>query len=167
MISYSKNELKQIIQDHSNFMIRIDGIQNDLFLLALAGIESSFGADNNKRLEKAYLPDGKYGQTDQVKLLYPQYLEDSACSFSPWQILFITAYSLGYRGAPRDLELAANAIPYVIKFFNHWISEGVNSVDGLARSWNGGNPRSKYVPEAYVNRLQSIYAELVELQIPA
>lgn len=161
---YTKDQLKSVISNNFRFMSEIGGLQNDLFLLAISGVESSFGANNNPRLEKAYQPLGKYGQTSQMKLLYPLYGDDAASSWSPWQIMFVTAYDLGYRGTPRDLELAGTAIPFVIKFFNHWISEGAKNIDDLCDAWNSGTFKDLNVPYNYISRVKTIYQELSESQ---
>lgn len=166
MIAYTKSELKKAIADQVNFMKEVPHIENDLFLLALSGVETTFGTNNKPRFERAYSPEGKYGTSDQMKHLYPLYGTDACCSYGPWQILFVTAYSLGYRGLPIDLEFASTSLVWTIKFLNKWISEGADTLEKLADCWNSGTYRDLNIPYPYIDRLKLIYTGLLELRDP-
>lgn len=39
-------------------------------------------------------------------------------SYGPWQIMYLTAYEMGYRGKPQDLSDASVSLPYVIKYID-------------------------------------------------
>jgi hypothetical protein len=41
-----------------------------------------------------------------------------ASSYGPWQIMYVTAYEMGYRGNPQDLANAATSLPYVMKYLD-------------------------------------------------
>ncbi len=41
-----------------------------------------------------------------------------ASSYGPWQIMYLTAYEMGYRGKPEDLGKAEVSLPYVLKYLD-------------------------------------------------
>src|SRR5512137_2437359 len=51
-------------------------------------------ANATPRLEKSYCPGGRY-YSDRLWKLYG---EDCAKSFSNWQLMYATAFEMGYRG---------------------------------------------------------------------
>lgn len=40
-------------------------------------------------------------------------------SYGPWQIMYLTAYNMGYRGKPADLGKADVSLPYVLKYIEY------------------------------------------------
>jgi hypothetical protein len=157
-------EIESAIHQHYKWMVRPSGMDRYRFLLSIAGVESSFGLQNKPRLELAYTLNGAYGKkSPQLQRQIGLYGSDASCSWGPWQILYITAFELGYKGAPKNLTDPFTSIPYVIAFFNKWIALEAKTIEELAECWNHGDYRDHTELQGvknYVARINEIYKNL-------
>lgn len=132
------------------------------FLFALAGKETSYGAQNFFKYEPAYGPGGLYLKRSKMlqDLYYGKGYGGLVCgSWGPWQILAITAIeNQKFAGHPAELHNAMVSIPYVVGFLNYLVSKGADTIEKLAAAYNGGlgaiqDPRrwpKKYVEDFLV-----------------
>ena len=135
-------------------------IDRTRFLLALSGIESSFGRNNVKRFEPAYAPGGRYFKAEHLQKAHEKFGDDASCSWGPWQILYIVCQEYGYEGEPKDLEDGEVSGPYVIKHLNRFAWYGADTVEKVLDAYNSGNHRDKNVPEAYIEKFWKHYSEI-------
>jgi hypothetical protein len=118
-------------------------------------------ANPDPRLEKSYCPGGRY-YSDRLWKLYG---EDSAKSFSNWQIMFPTAHELGFRGMPTELDDDAVAIRWVVELLNRRIirrariNDQVVTLEEIFDGYNTGSPNDQFVNPEYVRRGKEHYAE--------
>lgn len=160
---HNKQSLLQIIKADSWRMIDVPGIDKNMLLLALAGKESSFGVNNVPRHEKAYDKEGRYYKlSEHLRASVRRYGLMAACSWSPWQIMYIAACEMNYKGHPVKLIDAETSLPYVIRFINERIIEkGANTLELIADAYNSGTHLDKNVPTDYIESLKKIYWDLV------
>ncbi len=123
------------------------GLDPRCVLAALASNESRYGANNEPRHEPAYDEGGRYADAMALK----RYGRDAACSWGPWQIMFVTAKELGYEGAPKDLADPETSLPFVIRLINERLigRQGAKTLKEIATGYNSGsihgNPVARYV----------------------
>lgn len=138
-------------------------------LTAIAHVESSFGVHGGRlRVEPAYLPASRLPGTNDgplfrrhVRDLYAAY-GDAACgSWSSWQIMYPTAWELGFRGAPWGLADDEKAIVWVCAYLNvRAFGRGAETVAQVADAYNSGDHRDRFVPTRYIEEVQHHYDEL-------
>lgn len=143
----------------------------DTFLRAIAQVESNGGANDYPRFEASYAPkDARFtvqgrvitgtgrNFNDIVRGRWNAYGMASACSFSPWQILYHAAADLGYSDHPVGLwrypEIARH---YVVAYVERQLKKGVNTVEGLADAYNSGNAHDAIVPTEYISKVVAAY----------
>lgn len=121
-------------------------------MIAIASNESSLGADCGPRYEPAYDTGGVYSGGDMVGLL-ALYGRAAACSYGPWQMMYVnfTAYT------PDELltDLQACAVEYV-RFLNSYVigTKRATTLAEIGEVWNLGH----IAPDPqYVSKLQAAY----------
>jgi len=116
------------------------------------------------RLEPSYCPGGRY-YSDRLWKLYG---EDSAKSYSNWQLMFATAHELGYRGMPHELDDDTVAVRWVVELLNRRVirkarsNDQVVTLEELCDGYNTGNPIDGYRNSEYVRRGLEHYAQARE-----
>lgn len=81
-----------------------------------------------------------------------------ASSYGPWQIMYLTAYEMGYRGKPEDLGKAEVSLPYVLKYLNFLREKLGNNDRAVISAYNAGpggvgtNPRYTAKVIAYLKK---------------
>lgn len=127
-------------------------------MFALSSNESSYGADCGPRHEPAYDIGGSLSHGQEQALLLQQYPKHAACSFGPWQMMFINfTPEVQAKIAAGSVELIDYAQEFV-RFFNRYVI-GVRKAGSLAEMgevWNLGHigPDPVYVAKlakAYFN----------------
>jgi hypothetical protein len=115
--------------------------------------------NQHPRLEKSYCPGG----SNHSPVLWRQYGEASAKSYSNFQIMFVTAWELGYRGTPDALDDDAVAIRYVVDLINWRIirlaqrDDYIVTLAEVLDGYNTGNPRDANIPVPYVKKGTTTY----------
>ena len=129
------------------------------FLKALAMCESSFSRNNVPRFEPLYFKDGfYYRKSPLVRDLVEKFDRDAACSYSSFQILFVTAFEFGFKGNPSELKDDSIALPIVITFINKRIIRfKPNRIEDMFDAYNSGNFKDNIIPEAYINKAMTWY----------
>lgn len=125
----------------------IDGPQ---LLWALAGKESSFGANCTPRHEDGYCPDahGRYSSAPIVQTLTAKFGHAAHCSYGPWQILLVNC---GQDADPQRFERCEYAAMKTVAHINTAIlDKGATTIEQIADAYNSGNFRDGNVPEKYI-----------------
>jgi hypothetical protein len=121
-------------------------------LRAIADVESSYGQNSNPRHEPAYCHGGKYYHVVLTKL----YGCAAHSSYGPWQVIYPTAYELGFFGAPEELANPETNCLYAVRYLNARAAKAT-TLEQLARCYNGGNIHAKAVPQSYIDKLTAAY----------
>jgi len=147
-----------------------EGEPEGVWVLYALFLNERYNKDNPvPRLEKAYCPGGRYYSDRQWKV----YGEDSAKSFSNWQIMYPTAFELGYRGMPHELDDDAVAIRWVVELLNRRIirrariNDQVVTLEELLDGYNTGDPADAIHNHEYVRCGSEHYAQAREIIGPA
>lgn len=143
----------------------IDGIA---LMKAIAQVESSMGL-NCKRHEPAYDTDGQVwkGSREQQALV-KEFGSDAACSFGPWQVMFLNVPTWFVPPATpeqmeTDLDVCARAF---VEFFNRYVirTRQASTVPEIGQVYNGGHI-FKEVPagvQRYCDQLAKAYLLFVK-----
>lgn len=109
--------------------------------------------------EPGYYRGGHYYNVEHVREAVHRYESLASCSYGPWQILYISAWELGYRGHPVGLISPEVSAPLVVELLNRrWKDKG--RLDGAADSWNTGNDHDRLLPRAtYTENFLQAYDE--------
>lgn len=136
---HTPTELKNLAKFHSSELDIPKGENAWAFLWALCVQESDGGVVNVSRNEPAYSPGGIYFKKSKtLSFLYEKYGSLVCASYGPWQMLFITAYELGYKEHPAYLWSGFVSLPWVVTYLNKAKAQGANTIELLAASYNGG-----------------------------
>ena len=159
-----KGELRTLCTDLAPSLETPPYMDGAALLRALAQVESSGGAQAIPRFERAYSIGGYYYRRSKaVRELWAKWGDWAACSYSPWQILFVVATELGYDGSPAHLREPSVAGKYVVRYLNRRIfNRGARSVAQVADGYNSGSFADQMVPEAYIVKLEAAYREETE-----
>lgn len=129
-------------------------------MLAIAMNESSLGRNVGPRHEPAYDVGGSVWQSNlQQQALVRQYGSDAACSYGPWQMMFINFGGGITPDQLHDVDLCAQEF---VRFFNSYVirSRQASTLEQIAQVWNGGHVFHPTPPpgvQAYVDRLKENY----------
>lgn len=131
-----------------------DGVDGAQLLWALAGNESSFGANCTPRYEPAYDVGGRYADA----ALLARFGRAAACSYGPWQIMFGNCPT---NFIPSDMEDLDKAAVATILFLNRQLNRfRPSTLRSIGAIWNGGNPSAlqRHEVQVYADRLERNYA---------
>ena len=154
-MSYTRQQIASACQAYGSQVgplpANIDGAQ---LLWAIAGNESSFGANCTPRHEPAYDEGGRYAD----EALLAQFGSAAAYSYGPWQIMFVNCPPNYIPEDMNDLDKAAVA---TLLFLNRQLNRfRPSTLELIGAIWNGGNPGALQRPEVqvYADRLERNYA---------
>jgi hypothetical protein len=166
--NYSKAEIVKLCFAYGN-LLNLEGtddggganlpIQGSQMLWALAGVESSFGANCKPRYESAYMPEGLYyRQSPSMRELYRKYGRDAAASYGPWQLMLCNAPGYTPYELATDPEKACQA---TIGFINRFVI-GVRyarTLEQFADVFNSGTWRDSVTPQVqgYIRKVTHNY----------
>lgn len=157
----SRESILSAILFHELDILPVPGIDHVKLLLAIAGKETSFGADNRSRYERAYDDDGLYGrQSKYLQSLLKKYGSIAACSYGPWQIMYPTAFEHGFAGHPLELWTARDSVKYVISYLNNVSRNGATTIEEYADAWNSGSFKDSNRPLDYMQAVRKIFDSL-------
>ena len=154
-------KLAELCRDFAPLVEAPNSINAEALLLAIADVESSAGTQNLPRFEPAYSIGGFYWKRARhVRQEWRRWGDFAACSFSSWQILFVVAFELGFRGDPIALREDVLAVRWVVELLNRRIfGREAKTVRDVADGWNSGSFKDANVPQAYVEKLEAAYAQ--------
>jgi hypothetical protein len=112
---------------------------NDIKLLwALNRQEASGRSQIHSRYEPGFYRRYIRGNK-KYKALETQYgARAIASSYGPWQIMYLTAYDMGYRGKPQALSEASVSLPYVLKYLDFLRKKLGNNERAVISAYNAG-----------------------------
>lgn len=135
-----------------NVVVPLDGAK---VMTAIASNESSLGFDCGPRHEPAYDAGGSLSHGPEQRAALAKFGRDAACSYGPWQMMYVNFSMDVY--APTDLltDLQACAVEFV-KFMNNYVLGDRRAVTlaDIGETWNLGHEAPD--PE-YVAKLQVAY----------
>jgi hypothetical protein len=151
-----------------------DKVDKCRLLGALAMVESGGGHNWQPNFEPAFYVGGRYWNDYLAELvnrwgqgadpeMKPWCEKAVACSWGPWQILYVTAEELGYDGPPWGLTAPAVCLEYAIRLLNRRVIPKVQAetehgfVAQIADGYNTGNPRDGNVPTRYITKVLRWY----------
>ena len=113
------------------------GIDGAKLLYALAGNESSFGANCTPRHEPAYDVGGHYADSSVCRPLLAQFGSAAACSYGPWQLLLANAPQCTPTELMSDADAACAA---TVAFLNSYVLglRKAQTVAQIAEIYNSG-----------------------------
>jgi len=147
------------------------------FLAALATVESSGGRNWQPNFEAGFWEGGLYWNVALAayrdrwrKAADPEMAEwcgkAIACSWGPWQLLYVTAAELGYEGPPWGLSDADVCLKWVVALINKRLVPrlqapltDLGAVGMLADGYNSGTFLDTHVPFAYVQKVRAAYLD--------
>lgn len=155
--------------------LRSGDLVAEAVLAAITCPETSWGLRwKASKSERAYKPGGAYF-INHVPGLYDEYGDAAASSWSAWQILYVAAWEMGFRGDPWRLCDPTVSLEYVVKLlnarcFNEWkgaptpeLMKPADTIEEVGDMWNSGTfrdsrpPLPDYLPKivpAYERALQ-------------
>ena len=115
-----------------------EGVDGAQLLWAIAGVESSFGADCTPRHEPAYDCGGKYATHSPMPTLLDVYGSAAAYSYGPWQVMFCNLPNGVTEGeAEEDLgEIADDSVAFLNMLLRHFRPATLAQVGEI---WNAGH----------------------------
>lgn len=153
---------EQVLSLSNTFAIRLNfqlkEMKNWEFLYTLAGVESSFSANNVCRFEEAYSRRGPfYKKSRALQRAHGLYGDLAAMSYGPWQMMYIVAQELGFGGNPLDLWYGHVSIRWVVEYLNRAHERGAVSVEEFCDAYNSGSHRDSFVPKEYIEKFWEMY----------
>jgi len=148
------------IKENTNKLLVPDGIDPEALLWAVYYCERYTKYNKEPRFEAAYAPGGLYYKnSEHVRREYEEWGSQACCSYSNFQILYITAVELGYTGPPLGLDADRIALPYVVKYINDrcFAKPGQETVEHVADAYNSGNHLDRFKPLKYIARFRRFY----------
>jgi len=159
--------IARIIKEHAPYLEAPEALNPEAILWAVYGCEHYTKRYYAPRYEPAYAPEGLYYRNSRVvREEYEKWGKSAACSYSNFQILYITATELGYTGPPLGLDRDSMAIPFVIKYINERIfaKPGHETVEQVADGYNSGTHLDRLKPLAYMARFRRYYDKAIRKQ---
>ena len=155
-----QDDLRAVIRQEAPRLHTLEGMDPAQLLAALADVESAFGLNTVPNQEPAYDEGGRYyAMAQHVRDLHKTWGSWAACSYGPWQILYVLAWEVGFRGAPGDLWTAAGSVEWVIRALNaRALDQGAATPEDVGDAWNSGTYRDKNRVENYRRKIAVAYA---------
>lgn len=131
----------------------------EAILWAVYFCEKYTKGNRKPRFEASYAPGGYfYEQSPTVQQEHKLWGDYAACSYSNFQILYITAQELGYQGPPLGLDRDSVAIRFVVEYLNRRaFARGAKTVEQVADAYNSGSFRDEFQPVAYIQKFVRQY----------
>ncbi len=159
--------IARIIKEHAPYLEAPEALNKEALLWSVYGCEHYTKRYFEPRFEPAYAPGGLYYKNSgEVQDEYDKWGRSAACSYSNFQILYITATELGFEGPPLGLDRDSLAIPFVIRYINHRIfaKPGHESVEQVADGYNSGTHLDRLKPIKYMERFRRYYDKAIARQ---
>ena len=155
-----QDDLRAVIRQEASRLHTPEGMDPAQLLAALADVESSFGLHAVPNHEPAYDEGGRYYASAQhVRDLHKTWGAWAACSYGPWQLLYVLAWEVGFRGTPGDLWTPEGSIEWAIRALNaRALDKGAATVEDVGDAWNSGSFRDANRVEDYRRKIAVAYA---------
>ena len=156
--------IARLIHEQAKFVQAPAGLNTEALLWAIYKCERYVEHAKFPRFEPAYAPDGIYFKNSElVRREYAKWGNWACCSYSDFQIMYITAVELGYDGPPLALDRDVMALPWVVKYLNdRAFARGAKTVEEVADAYNSGTHRNHYKPLEYIAKCRKYYDRKLE-----
>lgn len=138
-MNFTKEEVIEISKKYGPSLLVDSALDGTRVMLALSSNESSYGTNCEPRREPAYDTGGKiYLNNAQQKKLVDEFGSPAACSYGPWQMMFIN-FNTGTPGLLlADLDLLASEF---VRFFNSYVikTREAKTLQDIGQVWNLGH----------------------------
>src|SRR3972149_11779757 len=122
----SKQDISMHITSWMDQLPALPGADVPRLLLAISGVESSYGKNNIPRHEDSYCRNQNGRNVNAIVILrHRRWGCEACCSWGPWQQLYHQSADLGFAGAPHELTDPQSSLPFVIKRLRQIIQRGV------------------------------------------
>lgn len=136
-------------------------VDGPLLLWAIAGNESAFGKLRLfVRPESVYMPPNGmyYKRSEVVRSLWKTYGVLASSSLGTFQLMYVTAYELGFREHPIRLQEDEIGASWAMKLImDRIISRGAATLMEVLDAYNSGWHLDTNVPKAYMERGCAFY----------
>lgn len=151
--------IKRLIHEHSQSLPVPSTLDAEALLWAIYRCEKYDKHNKVPRFEKAFAKGGSYYEASElIRELCKTWGTFASCSYSNFQILFVTACELGYLGPPLALDHDSVALPYVIRYIHKRVLQtGATTVEEVADAYNSGTHLDANVPIRYIKRFRKFY----------
>ena len=151
--------IRRLIKEHAPSLNVPGGLDADALLWAIYWCERYTKGNRVPRFERAYAPGGVYYITSAlVRQEFAKWGAWAACSYSNFQILYITAVELGYTSPPLALDRDETALPFVVKYVNDRIlAKGAQTPYDVADAYNSGSFTDDRNPMTYKRKFRRMY----------
>jgi hypothetical protein len=159
MISVPQDTIVSLCRKHGPSLKLSSGLDGVRLMWAIAGAESSFGADCTPRHENAYDVGGFYYQhSPSVRALIKSYGSAGASSYGPWQVLLVNAPNFTPSELQADPDKCAQAFVCHMNIFVLGF-RGARTLEQIAQTYNSGNFYPNPSPEVlrYVDKVRNYY----------
>ena len=156
--------IRRLIEKHAKDLELPPEICPEAVLWAVYHCERYTKTNKVPRFEAAYAPGGvSYESSSSVRQEFEKWGSWAACSYSNFQILYITAVELGYEGPPLALDRDSIALPYVVKYINKRVA-GIDVLTPLmiADAYNSGTSRDSKRPLKYMRKFRRAYEQALK-----
>jgi hypothetical protein len=161
--SFQKQDVLAACQRYGPLLESPDGLDGAHIMGAIATNESSLGLNCGPRHEPSYDVGGAiYNGSTMQQSLVREFGTAAACSFGPWQMMFINCP--GYM--PADLETnVEDCARCFVSFFNSYVihARKAQNLNEIGQVWNAGHISAAPAPGVlrYCADLQQAYDVLV------
>lgn len=158
--------IKKLLIKHAPWLACPRTLNPEAILWAIYRCEKYGKGKRVPRYEPAYAPGGKYyKRSEMVREEFAKWGPSAACSYSDFQILYITAVELGWEGPPLALDRNEIAIKVVVDYLNNRVfSKGAATPEEVADAYNSGTFKDMNVPTDYMLKFRYFYDGYVREQ---
>ena len=165
---YTREEIARVCRSFGGLLWLPAEIDGSKLLWAIAGCESSFGANCKPRHEQYYHELAETHHNAEIVALTEKYGCGAHSSFGPWQELLVNCKP---GTAPEDMANLNRAALETVQFINHRIleHEQAKTVKDIAAAYNSGKWRWVSTPPGvirYENDCQKYY-DAAATEMPA
>ena len=169
--------MNRCIERHADDLILPTTVDKRRLLAALAVVESGGGKNLQPNFEPAFWIGGKFWNPTLAEYcarwesrsdleMRPWCGKAIACSWGPWQILYVTAAELGYQGPPWALTDPDVCLSWAVRLINRRIAPKILSylsdievVSMVGDGYNSGSATDKFIPVDYCKKLLAAYSD--------
>lgn len=156
-MSFTKQEIADACRQFGPTVTPLpNGIDGAQLLWAMSGNESSFGANVTPRHEPAFDVGGVYGASAQMAPLLAEFGSAAACSYGPWQIMFVNVPEATPESFDNLDFCAIASVAFLNKQLAHFKPQTLGDIGSI---WNAGHIQKPYSAQVqtYVDRLSENY----------
>jgi len=166
MISFPKDQVIAACFKYGPLLVVEGPLDGTRLMQAIAAVESgggdihSIGHDCGPRHESAYDVNGSaWRDSKEQQHLVEQFGSDAACSYGPWQTMFINCPGYTFLELKTNLDDCARAF---VAYFNSYVvhTMGAKTLDEIAEVYNAGHVLKGNIPpgvQQYINQLGKAY----------